>query len=259
MNILYPVNKCTKIKINPSLYENINTDIGVSVITCTNKKNKYQSILNNYNRQVYQKKELIIILNDNSLEIDKYKIDKQSNVKIFQLDQKITLGECLNFAVDKSKYPIISKFDDDDYYAPKYLSDSIKALGYTNADIVGKSSTFVYFEKDNTLAIKNNNRDNRYVYRVEGSTLIFRKEILDDIRFKPKNLGEDLEFCKDAIKKGYKIYSSNIHHYLYIRNSNNNHSWKIPNEYLIKYCKIICKEKSINYILNNYIDVTSHK
>lgn len=261
MKIIYPVNKSIKLKINPSIYEKINTDIGVSIITCTNKMNKCKNIIDNFNRQNHQKKELIIVLNNNNLKIDKWRnnLCKYDNLKINQLDQKVTLGECINFAIDKSKYPIIAKFDDDDYYGPDYLLDSIRSLEYTGADIVGKSNTFVYFEKEKLLATKNINTDNKYVSRVEGSTLIFRKDILNNMNFKPKNLGEDVDFCRDAMKNGYRIYSSNIHHYLYIRNSNNNHSWNVSDDYLIKCCKTICKTKNLNYILDNYINVTSPK
>ena len=261
MKILYPVNKSVKFKINTLIYNKINTNVGVSIITCTNKKNTFENITNNFNRQNHQNKELIIVLNNNNLKIDKWRYDlgKHNNLKIYQLDQHLTLGECINFAIDKCKYPIIAKFDDDDYYGPEYLPDSIRALKYTGADIVGKSNTFVYFDEYKLLAIKNINTDSRYVFRVEGSTLIFKKEILNNIKFKPKNLGEDIEFCRDAIKNGYKIYSSNIHHYLYIRNSNNNHSWNISNDYLIKCCKTLCRTKNLNYILENYINVTSPK
>ena len=121
MKIIYPVNKSIKLKINPSIYEKINTDIGVSIITCTNKMNKCKNIIDNFNRQNHQKKELIIVLNNNNLKIDKWRnnLCKYDNLKINQLDQKVTLGECINFAIDKSKYPIIAKFDDDDYYGTK--------------------------------------------------------------------------------------------------------------------------------------------
>ncbi len=258
MNELYPVNKTINFKINPSIYMKMdNKNTGVSIITCTNKKNHMDIILNNYIRQNHLKKELIIILNNNQLKIDNWRNKTNEYIKIYQLDQNISLGECLNFATNKCKYPIIAKFDDDDYYGPKYLTDSIKSFYYTNADIIGKYSTFVYFKKDNILALRNINRDNKYVFRVEGPTLIFKKEILEKIKFKSKNLGEDLTFCKDALKNGLKIYSTNIYHYLYIRNSSKNHTWNISNEYFINNCKFLCKSKNMKKIINSYINVTS--
>ena len=42
------------------------------------------------------------------------------NVRVYQLHEKATLGDCLNYGVIKSKYDIIAKLDDDDYYGPNY-------------------------------------------------------------------------------------------------------------------------------------------
>ncbi len=47
--------------------------------------------------------------------------------------------------MNKAKFNIIAKFDDDDYYGPKYLSDSLKAFDETDAKLIGKGgATFVY-------------------------------------------------------------------------------------------------------------------
>ncbi|EOC99965.1 glycosyltransferase [Caldisalinibacter kiritimatiensis] len=240
-----PINKSTL--INPKA---LNTKrkpfiiTGVSIITCTKRAENINNIFNNFKSQVYTPKELIIILNNNRMDIKVY-IDKAkefNNVKVYKLEEKITLGECLNFAVEKAKYNVIAKFDDDDYYAPKYLSDSLKAFNYTDADVIGKSTSYVYFKKDKTLAIRNPKKENRYVFRVEGPTLIIKKEVFDKVKFADKNLGEDVQFCKDCYKNGIKIYSHNRFNHVYIRHGNQgNHTWGISDNYYKKLCRIIGK------------------
>ena len=37
-------------------------------------------------------------------------------------DASLTLGECLNLAVEHATGDVLSKMDDDDYYAPRYLA-----------------------------------------------------------------------------------------------------------------------------------------
>jgi cellulose synthase/poly-beta-1,6-N-acetylglucosamine synthase-like glycosyltransferase len=219
-------------------------ELGVSVITCTNRKKYIKNIFDNFNRQDYKKKELIIILNNNRLDKNKYDSlsNQYKNIRVFKIDEKVSLGECINFAVNKAKYEIIAKFDDDDYYAPKYLSDSLKAFYYTDADVIGKYTTYVYFEKDKLLAIRNPKRENKYVYRVEGSTLIFKKKIFNKIKFADKNLGEDVQFCKDCYKNGIKIYSLDRYNHVYIRHGSIcKHTWSLSDEYYKKLCKIIGK------------------
>lgn len=232
-----------RIYISPKIYNNIHCNEGISVICCTNKKNSQDNILKNFISQTHKIKELIIILNYDNPNIHQWKKNfAPFNINhIYSLNSKYSLGKCLNFAIDKSKYPIIAKFDDDDYYGPKYLSDSIKAFYFTNAHIIGKTTTYVYFTKKNILAIRNINKENQYIHRVEGPTLMFKKSIFEKIKFQDKNLGEDIAFCNDCIKNGFKIYSTSKYNYIYIRNDENTHTWKINNDYFLKECVKIGK------------------
>jgi len=215
-------------------------DIKVSVITCTNRPRYMKNVLENYHRQLYRDKELIIILNDNKMKINEWTTITNSypDITVFQVDEKKSLGYCLNYAIEKAKYNVIAKLDDDDYYGPEYLSQAVNALKY--ADVVGKYCTYVYFEESKTLAIRNPKRENQYVYRLEGPTLVFRKEIFDTVKFKDKSLGEDIQFCKDCLKKGIKLYATDKHNYVYIRHgSKDKHAWNIKDELYKKLCIII--------------------
>ncbi len=216
---------------------------GVSVICCTNKRNSYKDILNNFLSQTYKIKELIVIINyDNPKLYDwKKEISNYKDIHLFSLHSKYSLGECLNFGVKQAKYPIIAKFDDDDYYSPKYLSDSIKAFYFTDAYIIGKTTTYVYFTKEKILALRNINRENQYVHRVEGPTLIFKKDVFKKVKFQNKNLGEDISFCEDCTKNNYKIYSTSRDNFIYIRNKESTHTWKINNKCYLEQCVQICK------------------
>lgn len=228
-------------------------DLGISVICSTNKIGMIENILENFLSQDYSLKELIIILNYNVVKLDNLLqlVATHDNITIYNLGSKKSLGECLNFGVEKSKYPIIAKFDDDDYYAPPYLSDTIKSLSLEGVGVVGKSCTFVYFTEKKIIAIQNINSENKYVNRVAGSTLMFKKELFDKIRFHDMDLGEDINFCKDCLKIGYKIYSTNRFYYVYIRNNKNKHTWKIDNGYILKHCKELSKVENYKEYINN--------
>ncbi len=223
---------------------------GISIITCTNRKENIKNIFNNYDRQKFKPKELIIILNKDNIDLDKCKqiSSKYNNVSIYKVDQLKSLGYCLNFAIKKSKYHIIAKFDDDDYYGPSYISNSIKAFKKTNAHVVGKASTLVYFKQNNVLAIRSPHNENKYVKFVNGSTLLFNKDIFNSVRFKNTNIAEDVYFCRDCHRKGIRIYSTDIYDHVYIRNyKKKNHTWKISDKTFInKYCTVI--KHTDNYI-----------
>lgn len=226
---------------------------GVSIITCTNRSNYMSNIFDNYKRQNYNKKELIIILNNNKLNNDDWKQKSKlyNNVRIFKLDENISLGYCYNFGVNKAKYDYIAKFDDDDYYGPKYLEETMKAFKNTQASIVGKGTYFVYFEKLKKLGITKASKENSYVTFVAGPTLVFKKKILEKVKFRDISLTEDKYFQQDSLKNGFKIYSTNRYNFVYIRHgASSKHSWKISDKDFLKHCKIIDTIKEYQSYVN---------
>ncbi len=225
---------------------------GVSIITATNRPQSLDNILNNYLGQCYEKKELIIIINNNKVNLVEWKkmIGFHDDIKIFKLDEKYTLGECLNYAVRNSKYNYISKFDDDDYYGPNYLIDVINAFTFTDASIVGKYSVFAYMEDSKELLLRFPGNEYRYMDYVAGSTLTFKKEIFDYIQFTHRNKSEDTLFINDCINQGYKIYSSDrFNHIITRRNDLSTHTWKISNVEFRKNCILISKNMDFNDIV----------
>lgn len=229
-----------------------NLNPGVSVITSTNRINSLENILNNYLSQEYSIKELIIIINNNSIDISKWQeiIKSRNDIKIYKMDEKFTLGECLNLAIEKSIYPYISKFDDDDYYGPFYLNDALNAFTYTNASIVGKHSVYAYIEGMDLLVLRFPNHENRYMDYVSGSTLTFKKEIFNNIKFKNLNKSEDTIFLREALAFGYKIYSlDRFNHVIHRRRNLNTHTWKITENEFLKKSIIIKKTKDYKDIV----------
>lgn len=230
---------------------------GVSILTVTNNNIYIDNIIENYNNQDFEPKELIIILNNNNLNLNEFKtkIKISKNIRVYKVDERVSLGECINYGINKSKYDIIAKFDDDDYYAPKYISDSIKAFDYTEAELIGKRSHLIYFEESKILAIRNPNHENCYDVFVNGSTMIFKKEIIKKVKFANISIAEDTRFCNDCVKRGIKIYSTSRYNHVYIRHiSKNNHTWKISDEKLLKNsCKVIGKVDNYKlYAINSH-------
>lgn len=237
---------------------NLSEHSGVTVITCTNKPHTLQNIIDNFNRQDFEKKELIIVINNDSIDLNLWKseTEKYKNIRIFKVSERISLGNCLNMAVEKDIYDIIAKFDDDDYYGPKYISDTIKSFEYTNAKVIGKGATFVYFAEKGILAIRSPGSEKKYVKFVNGSTLVFKKEIFNKVKFRDISIAEDVYFCNDCIKNNITIYSTNKYHHIYFRYPTKNyHTWKINDDLLInKYCKIIGPIKDyISYVNNDKV------
>lgn len=213
---------------------------GVSIIIPTNKIKYAENIFENYSRCNYKNKELIIILNNNKLNIEDYikKAEKYENVRIYKLDEKISLGYCMNYGVEVSKYNYIAKMDDDDYYASNYILDAVNIFRYVDTDIVGKASYFIYYEKYNSIGIMYPNASNVYSRYIAGSTLMIKKKVFEKVKFRNLSIAEDANFLKDCVEKKIKIYSGDKYNYIYIRHKElKEHTWKIESKDLYKISK----------------------
>lgn len=221
----------------------------ISVICCTMRDDFMENVFQNYASQDFKKKELIIILNKDDMNIVKWKERAKPfrDISVYQLPKRTTLGECLNIGVKFCKYDIISKIDDDDYYAPHYLSDQIKAIKEKRADVVCKRTVNIYFEKEKTFAIHLAHKDtNKFLNKagaVKGATLVIKKRILKRVRFPHTNFGEDIDFLNKCIKRNYKIYATDEKNYVCLRRSESHHTWNIRNRKLMKQSKILCKTR----------------
>ncbi|PJI10395.1 glycosyltransferase family 2 protein [Clostridium sp. CT7] len=210
---------------------------GISIIVCTNKIKYINNIFANYDRVSYPKKEMIIILNKNNLNLNKYrKMSKLfKDIRVIQKPENISLGQCLNCGVNIAKYNYIAKVDDDDYYGKNYLIDEINSLSYSKADVVGKASFFIYYENYKKVEIMYPDGSEKYIPRIAGSTLLGKKNIFKRVKFRDVDLAEDAGFMEDCCRIGIKIYSCNKFNYLYFKHKSlNDHTWKISAESLMK-------------------------
>ncbi len=216
---------------------------GVSIITCTNKPDYMQNIFGNYDRQQYEDKELIVVLNNNSLDMDEWmeEAEKHDNATVYRMDEEHGLGTCLNSGVDKARFEHIAKFDDDDYYAPAYLEDMINAFVYSGAAVVGKSTYHVYFEENRALALRFPGNEHRFAKHVAGPTIIACRCVFDKVSFMTdKAPGEDTRFLIDCRENGFLIFSVDRFNFAQIRRSSKDtHTWKIADDEMMQTSRII--------------------
>ena len=192
----------------------------ISVVACTNRLAFVPKMIENFQRQTLKEKELIIIINSSVLEVD------LAGYRVLQFPKEVSLGACLNKGVQLAKYEFVTKMDDDDYYGPDYLNEVYQAFVEKKADVVGKSSFYMYFQKGNELRLYNPNHENRWIVNhgpykssdfLSGATLAFKKSILDKISFPDVNVGEDSGFQRLCYENRLKMFSLTKDHYAYIR------------------------------------------
>jgi len=119
--------------------------------------------------------------------------------------------------------------DDDDWYGPQFLTE---ACGYAKTyDVIGKSRHFM--SVDGNLWLCGREQANREVGWLTGGTIACWAENAPD--YPMDHFGEDVTFCAMAARSGLKIFGTDLYHYLYRRESNRDHAWRISHEELRQY------------------------
>ena len=241
--LIIPLTAAIFISIFSPLKSNDLNSEGVSIIVATMRQEYMDMVFENYSKQDYPKKELIVVLNKNSMDINQWREKAQEfeNVKVYQVDEDKNLGTCLNVGVEKAKYNFIAKMDDDDYYSSKHISKSMAFFDIVDTDVVGKTQHFLLFDDSNTLALRLLHGEYDYSTFVIGGTLVIKRNVLEKIRFNEEiPFYIDGDFCKQCRQNGFKIYSTDIYGFCQIRRKNvDNHTYKVNKEKILKSCRIV--------------------
>lgn len=214
----------------------------IVVASVTNKGYRFlPNIINNFIRQTYPFKKLIIIFNSADVKEDVIKDELYSNA-IIDYEIKIipdqSLGHCLNHSIGKipDDYDIWAKMDDDDYYGENYLTTNLKAMMFSRADIVGRRDMYIYVPEWNKLYFRKNGGNNILVPWVQGASLFVKKNVFKKVIFPDKNKGEDTHFGHEVRKKGFRTFAAPINDFVVIRRLHNkNHTWLIDLKQYLRY------------------------
>ena len=214
----------------------------VSVVIATCRPDNVKFAIENYRKQVYAEKELLLVLNNAIFDVESIEARTKDlhNVRIVQVDGSVTLGESLNMGVEEASGYYIAKMDDDDYYGENYLSDMMLAADFSGADILGKGTYFVHMKAGNITALRSVASQHEFTDFVAGATLTGRREVLREIRFPDCTRGEDSSLLAKASKAGCRIYSADAFNILVVRGTDHQrHTWDIGDSDFLKNCRNI--------------------
>jgi glycosyltransferase involved in cell wall biosynthesis len=111
---------------------------------------------------------------------------QDSRIKIIQTASPISTGAMLNLGIQRSKGDIIVRQDDDDWYAPGYLTNYLEFFRSTNANVSRIDKCFYYdiFAK------------NAWLSPAYGGTMIFRRDLWERCPFPQITIAEDFHFVR---------------------------------------------------------------
>ena len=202
----------------------------VTIMLCTNRPHRVASALEGFAAQELVDFDVVLVAHgfDPASQAVQDAIANcgiQSVTRI-AADSALTLGECLNLAVEASTGEVLAKMDDDDFYAPRYLADLLDALEYSGADIVGKQAHYMYVESQDVTLHRFGHREHRYSDFVMGPTITGYRRVFHQIPFQRRSTGEDSSFLAAAHDAGYTIYSADRFNFVQHRGADS-HTWQI--------------------------------
>lgn len=206
----------------------------VSIVCSTYRSGQIDHLLAQVNRQSYSDLELILVLHGIEItELDQVAISSKLRVplKIIESEEGWKLGDCLNAGVQEASGTIIAKFDDDDFYGQNYIRDSVNALNWSGAAVVGKAATYVHLKDLGIIVRKDRANEHKWFHRVSGATIVARRSVFDFCQFGGTNAGEDSAFLAAVVEKGFPIYSADRFNYMTVRTTA--HTWKIADEEIL--------------------------
>ena len=212
----------------------------VSVLMPTMRPENVERCIENFTKQTYGNKELILILNNADFDLDAIRGDAGSipNVRVLYVEGRTTLGDCLNRGVEAASGQYVAKMDDDDYYGERYLSDSVLAASFSDSEVVGKGLYFMYLGASDTTAIRAGLPDHSFASSIAGGTLFIRSDVAREIRFGSVSLREDKYFLRDATHAGCRIYSADRFNFVRVRGRHiASHSDPTPDSEFMKKCR----------------------
>jgi len=215
----------------------ISDDIKVTILAVTNRPTNLQNIVDNIQKQIYANLEVIILLNSSNFDMEIVNATTRhiKGVKIINMDEKLTLADCLNHGFEQSSGDWIAKFDDDDYYGAHYIADLIVAIPYSNAEILGKKETFGYLVSQHKTYIRHIGETHKQVPWVRGGTMFIKRCIFEKIKFTPVFQGTDSIYQKECLEQGIIIYASDPFNFLQVRHiDKTQHTWRISDTDYLK-------------------------
>ena len=212
----------------------------VSVLMPTMRPENVARCLENFKKQTYPDKELILILNNAEFHLDAIRRDAESipNVQVLRVGGRTTLGDCLNRGVEAASGKYIAKMDDDDHYGEQYVSDAVLAASFSDAEVVGKGAFFTYFEESDTTALAEVTREHTFTFFVTGGTLFIRTDVVRENPFDSVSLREDTNFLYAAAQAGCRIYSADRFNFVRVRTRRlSDHADQTPDSEFLKKCR----------------------
>ncbi len=207
----------------------------VSVVLSSMRPARVTAVLTALAAQTYPHVEIALALHgvDEPLSPEFTEAVRASGAAVRTHDRSTPFGSVLADTARHTTGDLVVKVDDDDVYGPRVIEDLVLAYLYSNADVVGKATEYLYFENlDHTAHRKF--MTERYHYQVAGGAMLLSRGVLNDIGgWRPSTNSTDRSILIRVGNSGGVGYRTQSLGYIYVRHSDG-HTWKQEDSMLLR-------------------------
>jgi hypothetical protein len=198
----------------------------VSVVVSSRRPARMAQVLRMLARQTYPHFEVIAIMHGvPEPDLAPYAEELAGlDLRVIAADASTKFGAALAQGVRESRGDLVTKIDDDDWYSREHLWDLVLAWLYSGADIVGKTTEYLYFEGiDHT--VHRRFATETYHEQVAGGAMLLSRSALDAIGgWRPTVNATDRSVLVGIYDNGGIGYRTHGLGYVYIRHDDG-HTW----------------------------------
>jgi len=209
----------------------------VSAIVATRRPQQLDHVLRSVGRQSHRPVELVLVTH--GFVPDEADLRRRAELAgvpalvLVPADAALTLGACLNLGLDAAGGELVAKLDDDNFYGTHYLTDLVRSLDYSGADVTGKWAHLVHLEASGDTLLRFAGSEHRFVRQVQGGTLLTSRAVAQRLRFDDLPRGVDTAFLARARSADLTVYAADRFNFVSVRRADHGeHTWQITDDEL---------------------------
>lgn len=209
----------------------------VTVVAPTYRPHQVESLIRSASSQVGVRVQLVILQHGFDTDEGELKhLAMAAGVEdcvVLRAPRDVPLGGCLNRAISAADGDFVARMDDDDYYGPHYLEDLLFAHRFTDADLLGKSAAYCYFESTDTTVLLSPDQEHKWAHFVRGATFFGPRSTFVELPFLEVGASEDTLFLRQLEASGGRIYASDRFNFAIHRSADKSaHTWTVGDQEL---------------------------
>lgn len=199
----------------------------VSILLCTHRPERLDHALAMIRRQDYPHLQAVIVLHGDEADVAAQAPRVRAALDgwdgewaVIAVPSELTLGHALSAASARADGELLTKMDDDDYYASSHIWDLVLARMYSGAQIVGKALDWVYLAAADTTVFRPTYPAERFAKFVAGGTMLISSGDLAQVGgWRPVPRSVDRALLDRVLDSGGLVYRTHGLGYVYVRSA----------------------------------------